>query len=318
MAIRMNTSKARHWWQIGESTFVGGMWFMYAIYRIFGRVPFRVLLYPVISYYWLAKPVARRASIDYLRRVQAKSSAIGTRVRWHHSFRHLLAFAETILDKMLALSGRYRFVDLRYVGREPVLEMIAQGRGWVFLTAHMGCLEMIRAAAVRHRALKLNVLVHTRHAERFNRVMRRLNPDHSVKLIQVTEVNPANAVLLADLVDRGEFVAIAADRVPTSDSKIARAEFLGEKAAFPVGGYVLAALLRCPVYTLTCVREGTGHVVFFDAFAEKIQLPRAQRVDALAGYAQQFAHSLEARVAHSPYEWFNFYPFWDQPIGRVQ
>jgi predicted LPLAT superfamily acyltransferase len=288
------------------------MWFLYGLYRLLGRIPFRLVLYPVMFYYWLSRPIARRASLEYLQRIQAVSGS-GAKPGWRQGLRHFVSFADTILDKMLALTGRYRFDRLRFVGREPVLEMIARGQGGIFATAHVGCLEMIQtAAAVHHRALKLNVLVHTTHAERFNRLLQRLDPTSSVRLIQVTEVNPATAVMLADLVERGEFVAIAADRVPTSASKIVMADFLGAEAAFPVGAYVLAALLRCPLYFLACVREGDAHVVYFDRLAERVVLPRGQRGEALTTCAQAFVRRLESVLVRAPYEWFNFFPFWQQ------
>ena len=44
---------------------------------------------------------------------------------------------------------------------------------------------------------------HTRHAERFNAVLRRLNPDSRVQMLQVTEIDPGTAQRLAEHVGRG-------------------------------------------------------------------------------------------------------------------
>jgi predicted LPLAT superfamily acyltransferase len=98
---------ARHWAGIGESTFVAGMWFLYAVHRVFGRVPFLLCLYPVVLYYWATRGLARRASRQYLERLSLfRGGPVPT---WRSSVRHFLSFADTILDKTLALSGRYRF-----------------------------------------------------------------------------------------------------------------------------------------------------------------------------------------------------------------
>ena len=56
-----------HWADLGETTFVGGTWFLYAVYRILGRLPFRICLYPVVFCWWLGSGPARRASLDLLR-----------------------------------------------------------------------------------------------------------------------------------------------------------------------------------------------------------------------------------------------------------
>jgi predicted LPLAT superfamily acyltransferase len=309
----------QHWSQIGESTFVAGMWFLVWVHRVLGRVPFLVCLYPVVLYHWAAKPQARAASLEYLQRLQATHGSLGTAPGWRHTLRHFLSFADTILDKTLALSGRYRFERLRFVGREPVVEMIQAGQGGVFVTAHIGCLELCQASAEHQRGLKLNVLVHTAHAARFNRMLKRLDPHSSVQLLQVTEVNAATAVLLAQKVAQGEFVAIAGDRVPVrgSASATTQAMFLGHEAPFPAGPYVLASLLKCPLWSMACVREGGGHTVVFERLAERVELPRGRRAEAIAVYAAEFACRLEALVARSPYDWFNFFSFWQQPRGAA-
>lgn len=309
----MSAARATHWAEMGESTFAAGLWLLYGVHRLFGRFPLRLFLYPVVAYYWLTQPVARRASLDYLRRMQAANGALGGVPGWRHSLRHFLSFAETIADKTLAFSGRYRFEEVRYVGREAVDEMIARGQGAILMTAHMGCLELCQAAADRQPGLKLTVLVHTRHAERFNRVLRRLNPDCAVKLLQVTDVDAATAVMLADRVAAGEFVAIAGDRVPVKPSKTTRARFLGQDAAFPIGAYVLASLIKCPLLLLGCVREPQGHVVYFERLAERVELPRGRRAEHIAALAAVFAQRLEALLVKAPYDWFNFFPFWAQP-----
>lgn len=307
---------ALHWARVGESTFVGGLWFLYGVHRLLGRLPFLLCLYPVVLYYWAARPAARQASLQYLQRMHARHGR-GEAPGWRHSLRHFLSFADTLLDKMLASSGRYGFDRLRQVGREPLLEMIRRGQGGIIATAHVGCLELCQASADRQPGFRLNVLVHTAHAERFNRVLRRLHPDSGVRLLQVTQVDAATAVMLAERVARGEFVAIAGDRIPVTATAATttRAPFLGHDAPLPIGPYVLAALLKCPLYMMVCLRERGGHVMHFEPLADRVELPRGQRPQALAAHAARFATRLEQRLASAPYDWFNFFPFWDQPVG---
>jgi len=303
---------APHWAQMGESTFVAGMWFMVQVHRFLGRWPFRLCLYPVVAYYWLTSPVARRSSLQYLQRMQAAHGPWPHAPGWRQSQRHFRMFAEVILDKLLALTGRYPLERVHVAGREPLNALLAQGRGAVVVTAHMGCVELCRAIAERRSALRLNILVHTAHAERFNRVLQRLAPGSGVQLLQVTEFNAATAMMLSERVARGEFIAIAGDRVPVRESRVTRANFLGHAAPFPCGPYVLAALLECPLYFMGCVHDASGYAVEFVPLAERVVLPRARREQALAEYAGLFAHQLERMLRKAPYDWFNFFPFWDQ------
>ena len=308
-------SPAAHWATIGESTCSAGLWLLYQLHHWLGRWPFRLAVVPVVAWYWMTQPRARAASREFLAAVAARRGAPP-----HSRFaplRHLLSFADTLLDKLLAMSRRYRFQQLVLEGHEPVLQMLAQRRGGLLVTAHVGCLELCQAGAKRRDDFKLTVLVHTRHAEQFNRLLRKLSPDAGVELIQVTEITPATAALLAERVARGEFVAMAGDRVPVvpTPGSTVSLPFLGRPAPFPIGPYVLAMLLQCPLYFMACVREGAGHRVRFQRLAERVELPRARRAEALAEHAARYVGALEATALQSPFEWFNFFPFWDQPMA---
>ena len=308
--------KPAHWAEMGENTFVFGIWLLFWVHRLFGRWPFRLCLYPVVLVHWLSRPALRNASLQYLSRLEQATGVLGRSPSARDSIRHVALFAETLLDKLLAVSGAFPLERVRSEGREQIYAAAAKGQGGVIVTAHIGCLELCRALAEQKRAIKLNVLVHTRHAEQFNRMLKRLNPDNDLNLIEVTEVNPATAVLLSEKVAAGEFVAIAGDRVPVFASQTVNAEFLGHPAPFPVGPYVLASLLKCPLYLLGCIHEGDGYTVHFSRLAEQVVLPRGRREAAMADYAARYAETLTALLKRSPYDWFNFFPFWDQAYAK--
>jgi predicted LPLAT superfamily acyltransferase len=303
---------ASHWARMGEHTFVAGIWFLYGVHRVFGRLPFLLLLYPVVLYQWLARPVARRASRQYLESLQAAHRVFASAPGWRHGLRHFGCFAQTLLDKLLALGGRFDRGRLQFSGHDAMLAAQRAGQGGLILTAHMGCLELLQTAAGFRAGLKLTILVHTGHAQRFNRVLERINPEARVTLLQVTEFSPAMAMVLADRVAAGEFIAIAGDRVPVHGDRTGIASFLGRPAPFPAGPYLLASLLECPVWLLACLHHGTGYRVSIERMAERIVLPRATRQQAIDAWVAHYAAWIEARLRESPYDWFNFFPFWDQ------
>ncbi|MEN9545146.1 MAG: hypothetical protein RLZZ598_1979 [Pseudomonadota bacterium] len=312
------TTTTRHWSAIGEHTSVAGIWLLWAVYRIFGRTPFRVCLYPVVTWYWATRADARRASLQYLQRIEAAHGALGGAPGWRQTLRHFFAFAETLLDKLLATSGRYGFGRVRVEGREDIGARLARGEGALIITAHVGCLEMCQALAEHEAALPLTVLVHTHHAERFNAVLRRLNSRQRIELLQVTEVDVATAARLQARVEAGGVVAIVGDRVPVRQSKTLSLPFLGHAAPFPAGAYVLAALLKCPLYFMGCIRAADGrHVQVFELLAERVELPRTAREAALREHAGLYVAALERLLVRAPYEWFNFFAFWDQPTQRM-
>lgn len=301
---------ARHWAEIDEVTVVSGIWLLYWLHRLLGRWPFRVCMFPVVILYWLSRPELRAASLQYLQRIEGATGALGHAPDWLDSLRHIGLFGETMLDKLLAVSGRYSFANVRSEGSEEIYRAALAGQGGIIITAHLGCLELCQAIAERRYGFHLNVLVHTRHAERFNRLLKRLNPRDSLTLIEVTEISPATAVMLEQKVGAGEYIAIAGDRVPVFAGRTVHAEFLGHSAPFPAGPYVLASLLKCPVYLLGCIHEGDGYCLHFERFAERLELPRGEREAAMADCAQRYASRLTELLRRSPYDWFNFFPFW--------
>lgn len=204
---------APHWADIGESTSAAGVLFLCWVHRWFGRWPFRLCVYPVVLCHWLSNRVARESSLQYLERLQAHTGVFASAPGRWQSLKHFALFADTMLDKLLGLGGRYPPEHI-YLQRDLVLDKIARREGGLILTAHIGCLELCQVLAERVPGFHITVLVHTAHAQRFNRLMQRLDPLASVELLQVTDMGPATAVELQRRVEAGGFVAIVGDRVP--------------------------------------------------------------------------------------------------------
>ena len=307
-------SRAQHWWQINEFSFVAGMRLLYWLARVFGRWPFRIALYPVLIWYMLAKPSARAASRQYLHRISTFNRSLGLAASVRDQLRHFAAFGESILDKMLLWGGLFDTGSVRFHGLDLIADQVARRRGGLLICCHLGNLELCRVLSRRQAGLKLTVLLHTRHAARFNQLLAQLDPDSQLNLMQVTELTPPAAMLLAEKISRGEFVAIAGDRIPVSKNpRIAVAKFLGAMAPFPVGPYVLASLFQCPVYLLFSLRAAGGSEIHFELFRELIQLPRRGRDEALASCVADYASRLEHFCQRAPLQWFNFYDFWSAP-----
>ena len=299
-----------HWADLGETTFVGGTWFLYAVYRILGRLPFRICLYPVVLCWWLGSGPARRASLDYLRRLHASEGVFPREPGMRESLRHFFLFGETLLDKMLAIGGRYPRERLSFEGQQAMLAASQAGQGGIIVTAHMGCLELMQMSARWREGLRVTILVHTKHAQQFNRVLSRLNPQATVRLMQVADFNSATAMLLAERVAAGEFIAIAADRVPVHGDRVCTADFLGAPAQFPAGPWLIASLLRCPVWGLSCLHQGNGYHIEVQQLFPQVSLPRSTRQAALDECAARFSSWVTGCLRQSPYDWFNFYDFW--------
>lgn len=314
----LSQARAPHWAELDEFSFVAGMRLLLWLYRCLRRWPFRMVLYPVVFWYMITTPVARAASRLCLARVAAFRGHSHSKPNGISVLRHFASFAENILDKMLMWSGWFDTDRVKLHGADLISGQIAARRGGIFICAHFGNLELCRVMSRRQPGLKLTVLTHTLHAEKFNRLLACLDPQSQINLLQVTEITPATAMVLAAKVARGEFIAIAGDRIPVSlNARVALALFLGAPAPFPIGPYVLASLLNCPAYTIFALRRGRISEIYLELFQESIRLPRQERDASLQALAAQYAERLERFCLAAPFQWFNFYDFWRLPESPI-
>lgn len=294
---------------------------LFAVYRWLGRPPFRLCLYPVILYFFLFRRAARQASMLYLTRLQqAGLHSPGGNLLWQ-SYLHFVSFGESLLDKLAVWQGDIGLDDLTFHNYEAFDRLAAAGRGGLIIGSHLGNLEICRALVYRRRSHTINVLMHTAHAQKFNNMLKQAGSSSQVNIIQVSEVNPATAILLQQKISAGEFLVIAGDRTPISSLKnTCRVNFLGHDCRLPQGPYILAAILKCPVLSVFCLRQKNSakpHFDFYlDSFAERIHLPRSNRLAALQDYCQNYADLLAKYCAKAPLQWYNFHTFWDENIPK--
>ncbi|KFB87682.1 acyltransferase [Serratia grimesii] len=312
---RRRFAAPEHWSATQERQGLWGIRLMLRVYRLFGRRAFQLLLYPVIGYFWLTGRTQREASREYLQRLRlfAKSRQQPLPEPLD-SFRHFMRFGDAMLNKLASWQGELR--DIRLVNPSLCEHQIASGKGTLILASHLGDIESCRALGELGSGVTVNALVFTEHAERFNQLMKEVNPRANLNLISVTSLGPETAMRLQDKLDAGEWVAIVGDR--TSAGKYQRgvqprvvwSHFLDHPAPFPQGPFVLAAALRCPVFLMFGLKQ-QGHLnVYFEPFADPLILPRQQRQQALQEAVDQYAARLEHYCLLAPLDWFNFFDFW--------
>lgn len=316
-ALTGKKGEPAHWPEMRERGAYSAMYVLALIYRLLGPRICRVILLPVVAFFFATGGETRRASQAYLRRAYAQGylpEAPTTKTSFHH-FMH---FAEAAVDKFAAWTGQMSPDDVHGIHKGPFRDAEMAGGAFV-LTAHLGNPEVLRAIAGVTKRWQVNVLVHTAHAEMFNRLVARFAGQSNVRMTQVTEVGPDTAIELSEALDRGEWVVMVADRVPVArGGRTVEAPFMGEMASFPQGPYVLASILKHPTYAMFCTKTGGKFDVHFELLADPVRLPRGKREAAIQGYAASFAGMMERQVAKTPLQWFNFYPYWNADSGNAR
>lgn len=263
-----------------------------------GRRLAAAMLYPICAYFLVFSTAARRASADYLRRV------LGRRPTWRERFRHYHTFASTILDRVFLHAGTKMDIVSSIEGLDVLRPHLAARRGCLLMGAHFGSFDVLRGIGLAESPVPVRVLMNEGHAEKLDRVLRRLNRQLPAQVIALG--TPHTMLAVRDALGRGELVALLADRSLQDDREV-ECPFLGAAAAFPRGPFQLAALLDVPVVLFSATyRAGGRYDVRFDA------LPAGT----IEARVRAFATWLEVRCRASPYNWFNFYDFWAASRAR--
>ena len=172
-------------------------------------------------------------------------------------------------------------------------------------------MELLRALKADSDQV-INVLVYNKHTEHFNRLLKHINPNALVRLISVDELGIDTAMYLQERLNAGEWLMVAADRTPIQSQRTDVLPFFGYDSAWPQGGWLLASLLKCPVMAVFCYPyQGKQHVSIH-MLSERFSFPRKERQARLRRIMQDYVTLVEQHCILTPYQWFNFYPFWDE------
>ena len=298
-----------HWANLRERGTRLGMWAVKVCVRLLGRRAAMALVALIAGYFWMVDGARRAYSLAYLQRISALSGRKPPTAR--DTYQHFRSFAERALDVFIAWLDPGQIGAVTLASPNLIERANGDSRGALLIVSHHGNAELCRVCLGGQFQHRIHPLVHTRHAQQYNAFLRAVQPDNATAAIEVEDIGPALAIQLKERVERGEWIAIAGDRTPFSgEARTVAVPFLGSPAPFSTGPYILASIMECPVYLLSCVRDGAGYRVALELFAEKIELPRHSRQAAIAAHAARYAQWLEAQCLAYPYQFYNFYDFW--------
>ena len=270
--------------------------------RVLGRRAGRILLGPICWYFVAFLPRARRASRAFLTRVS------GTPAGLAQVFRHFHVFASTLLDRIEMLSQGSAHFDIRIHNGAVLEAILARGRGCLLVGSHLGSFEILRAYGERQQRLAVNLVMHEGNSRVMGRWMHLRAPELAERII--TPGTPGTLLRVRECLERGEIVAMLADRTFGSE-RTTRCRFLGDDALFPSGPLLAAAVLGTPVVAFFCLyRDDLRYDVHFEVLAERVDLGDGPRNVALVPWVEQYVRQLETYTRLAPYNWFNFYDFW--------
>ena len=283
-----------------------GNWFFIQLIRAFGVWPAYLWLLFVAAYFTLANREAYRASADYL------AHLFGPLPWWRRSwlvYRHFVAHGVTLVDRLSVLMGRSR-IECVFDGEELFRPLIEQRRGFILVGAHVGCWELGGHFLGRFD-VPVNLVVIEREAAGIQRLMDNAIGEKRFRILTADD-NPLRSVPILAALRRGEIVALLGDRsFGGADTEV---RFLGDKVRLPVGPYHLAAASGAPMFQVFVIRERLGRYRFVAFPAESVSREEIRSSPtAVQARVQRYTKRLEALVRQYPFQWANFFPYWNVP-----
>ena len=296
---------SRQWAQLPERGTAAALGLIYWISVHLGRWAGRLLLYPIAFYFLLTAAAVRKASRLYLQQVLER------RPGYRDVFRHIHCFAATILDRVYLLAGQFERFDICIHNGQLVLDQVGSGQGCILLGSHLGSFEVLRALGVTHRHFPLKILMNIDHNQTITRFINILNPEIAATIIPIR--GPETLLKVKESLEQGYLIGTLGDRVVASDKTI-RCRFLGRQTCFPAGPMLLASLMKCPVILVFALYQGGNRYdVHFEHLTDVITtLDHRRHPEEIQYWTQRYVDRLEYYVRRAPYNWFNFYDYWQE------
>ncbi|MDR0447411.1 MAG: glycosyltransferase family 2 protein [Treponema sp.] len=320
-----------HWSRHKEQA--AGYWHVKLLlvsFRIFPVIILRVLAFPVGFIYFLFSKKGRIESRRFLQKAAPFIEEPGTAKKCRSPLgplRHIVSFSLSLVEKLQSWGGKFYFKDIHFQNDdiEGFTRGLEKGNGTFLICSHLGNMELLRGLANLGRTglsrkIPVTSIIDVDVTAHFSRILKELNPQAGLDIISAKEISPQTAILLEEKLAAGELVVIAGDRTAAEgDKKNIMIPFLGKEAPFSSGVFYLAALLKAPVYFVFVLRRGDLSLKpEYDIHVHKSPLSfdcaRKERIVRSSLLAHSFAALLESYCKKQPFQWYNFYNFWQEEV----
>jgi predicted LPLAT superfamily acyltransferase len=281
-----------------------GSRFGYSIFvwvlKSFGVFPAYLLLSIVSFYFFLFSSKSSRETFSVFKKLGYSKRASLIKV-----YRNYYQFGQSLIDKVVVMSGMRNRFTFDFDGEHHLREMVAAGKGGLLLSAHVGNWE-IAGHLLKRLGTRINVVMFDGEHEQIKKYLTGVTGQRNVNVI-VIKNDISHIYQISDALNRKELVCMHADRY-LEGNKVVAVPFLGSPAKFPIGPFVLAATFKVPVSFVFAMKETNLHYHFF---ATPDRNDPTISKDALSKkLLAEFAIEMENKVKIYPEQWYNFYNFW--------
>ena len=224
-------------------------------------------------------------------------------------YKSFYAIGVSLLDKIGLLTNSIPEFSINHDGEKYLHELASKNEGGIIVGAHIGNWE-IAGQLMKRVDIKVNIVMKLNEQEAIENVMKESTNSHSFNIINITD-DFAYLIEIKKALDNNEFIILHGDRF-VDESNIIEMNFMGKKAFFPKGPFLLSLKFRKPIIFAFAVKESRKHYHFYASkpIHNRKRTPPSLLDEKTEELVKEYISNLEPLLIKHPEQWFNFYKFW--------
>jgi len=265
------------------------------------RVGYFFLVF-VVPFYMLFRRKGYVAIYRYFRKQHGYSPLKSFRKTYRNHF----IFGQTLMDRFAVYAGQKNIFRVDNPDNDLFLAMLDNPSGCIIAGSHIGNPELC-GYLLSQTKKRINSLIFGGEAKEVQKNRSKILEDNNVRLIPVSD-DLSHIFYINEALSNGEIISMPCDR-NFGSGKCVEADFLGGKADFPIGAFVLAIQYNVPVLALFVLKISASlyriHVTSIPFPPDN--LSKREQINAMT---KTFVCELERITKMYPEQWFNYYNFW--------
>ncbi|PJA06185.1 MAG: lipid A biosynthesis acyltransferase [Flavobacteriales bacterium CG_4_10_14_0_2_um_filter_32_8] len=278
-----------------KGTVIGYRIFLNTI-KIFG-LPLTYFILRFVTFYYFIFASKSRKPVEEFYKNALKFSADKIKKITCKNFYY---FGQTLVDRAAFLMKKGNRFTYTFTNENCLIDMKNAGKGGILLSGHVGNWEIAGNLLKSRITSTINVLMLDEEEKKIKQYLKGTTGGSHFNIIPIKN-DLSHVIKVNNALLNNEFVAIHADRY-LEGSKFIELVFLGKKAKFPLGPFIIASKFNAPVTFVFAVKEKKYHYLLSatDPIMEKLTPEEI---------AKKFVIELEKKVTLHPEQWFNYYDF---------
>ncbi|MGG7662002.1 lipid A biosynthesis acyltransferase [Dyadobacter sp. BHUBP1] len=254
------------------------------------------LLRVVTYYYYLFAAKPRKALLDFYQNILHIAAPDARKM----ARKNFYIFGQTLVDRAAFLLGKDRQFSHVFENEQYLIDIRDAGKGGILLSAHVGNWETAGNLLKGRITPTINIVMLDAEVENIKKYMDLSTGGSRFKVIAIKD-DLSHIISIRNALVNNEFVAIHADRY-LEGARYIEMDFLGRKAKFPYGPFVIASKFNAPVTFVFAAKDGkySYHLSSTKPIEEKMKPEEI---------AQLYVEELERKVKAFPEQWFNYFNF---------